>query len=107
MLCDAHNAATVHGMVLDSFVGADIQGVIRNSLSLKVVVAINTLRKAMREVIESKGIRILEGTPPLCTTRLQRYYLRLFCAHGKNRLGTRILLMLLPNGDWRASTLQL
>jgi len=97
--CEVHVAARVFGASL-SLLDKDVSGMVRHALSLNVGANLAMFRKALRAEIMSRGIRILQGPPPLSTRQHRWFMLRLFCARGANSIERRLLLVLLPNGDW-------
>ena len=105
--CDVHTLARMFGNVFEQFVPRDISGMIRHSLSLRVGAEMNNFRKALREEIQSRTVRVLAGQAPAETRRYRELALRTFAAHGRNLIAKRMLLSLLPNGDWRKRDIEL
>jgi hypothetical protein len=104
--CEVHICARIHSSVF-SLMQSDVTGLIRHALSLNVSAQMNAFRRALREEIRSRGIRVIRGAPPPDATRHRRRVLRLFCSHGRCIIQRQALLALLPNGDWRKSELQM
>lgn len=104
--CDVHTLARVFGQVFNGFVSTDITGMIRFSLSLNVAAQMNAFRRALREEIGSRKIRILSGASGLEARRYRLIVLKTFAGHGRNIIAKRMLLSLLPNGDWRSPEIQ-
>jgi len=104
--CEVHMCARIHSSVF-SLMQSDVAGLIRHALSLNVSAQMNAFRRALREEIRSRGIRVIRGAPPPDATRHRRRVLRLFCSHGRCSIQRQALLVLLPNGDWRKSELQM
>lgn len=97
--CEVHVAARIFGASM-SLLNEDISGMLRHALSLQVGASMNLFRRALREEIRHRGVRILRGPPPLHCFQHRRIMMRLFCARGANSIDRRLLLALLPNGDW-------
>lgn len=104
--CDVHSVARIFNRVF-GLCDADISGMIRHSLSLNVAGHMNIFRKALRAEIHHRGVKIVRGTPPVEATQYRNFMMRLFAARGKNILMKRVLLALLPNGDWRSYRIEL
>ena len=104
--CDVHTLSRVFSQVFSACVPEDITGMIRFSLSLGVASQMNAFRRALREEIESRNIRVLAGVPTAEVRRYRELALRTFAGRGKNIIEKRMLLSLLPNGDWRSNDIE-
>jgi len=105
--CDVHTLARIFGKVFNEFVSDDITGMIRHSLSLNVASEMNAFRRALREEINSRRVRVVEGWASSEVRRYRQLALRVFAGHGRNLIAKRMLLSLLPNGDWRQPDIEL
>jgi hypothetical protein len=97
--CELHIAATIMGKSLAE-VSADITGIIRTALSLRLSYHHNLFRRCLRtEIME--GLDVYCGPPPQEYQRYRHAVLRLFCSsHGHTAL-QQVLLATLPMGNWR------
>lgn len=98
---DVHTLSRIFGQVFNEFMGPDITGMIRFSTSLSVAAQMNAFRRALREEIASRRIRLPSGVPCAEARRHRSVVLRICAGHGRNLIAKRMLLSLLPNGDWR------
>ena len=104
MLCDVHKTSAVHEKTF-AMVGEDVSGMIRTALALRNGAAIQRFRRCLADEIGSR-LEIREGYASQEATIYKRQVLATFVPHGSKKLMRRILLALLPNGDWRASQVQ-
>ena len=102
--CDVHATALVNGKVF-GLVEGDITGLIRCALSLRIGNAMGTFRKCLRAEIESR-FELLHGRLPPDALVHKRTMLSLFCRTGTNLAVRQLLMVLCPNGDWRAPKVQ-
>ena len=103
--CDVHGVALAFKWTF-ALVSDDIAGLINTALSLQQSNTMGMFRRAMREVIEEKGIEVLPGLPPPEAVSHREHVLAMFCRRGTNLAVKRTLLQILPNGDWRAAKIQ-
>ena len=100
--CDVHVASRTHGRVF-SLVEPTVTGVLRHALSLQGGAHMNLFRKAIRLEIRSRGGVVVKiGAASREARQHRELMLRLFAARGRCIISRRVLLMLLPNGDWRS-----
>ena len=98
--CDVHVASRTHGRVF-SLVEPTVTGVLRHALSLQGGAHMNLFRKAIRLEIRSRGGVVVKiGAASREVRQHRELMLRLFAARGRCIISRRVLLMLLPNGDW-------
>ena len=105
--CDVHVVSRIHTRVF-SMVQEHITGLLRHSLSLSVSANMNLFRRAIRlEIHRRGGVKLIQGQPPLSAQQYRANCLRLFASRGRNVIARRLLLMLLPNGNWQNSQVQM
>ena len=105
--CDVHAVSRIHSKVF-SLVEPTVSGVLRHALSLQGGAHMNLFRKAIRQEIRSRGgVIVRRGAASLEARRHRELMLRLFAARGRCILSRRVLLMLLPNGDWRQQQVEI
>ena len=105
--CDVHVVYRVHIRVF-ALMDDHITGVVRHALSLSNSAHMNIFTKAVRIVIRERGgVRLIQGTPPLDAQRHRATRLKLFAARWRNVIVRRLLLVVLPNGDWRSRQVEL
>ena len=100
--CDVHVVSRIHSKVF-SLVEPTVTGVLRHALSLQGGALMNLFRKALRMEIRSRGgVTVRVGAVSREARQHRELMLRLFAARGRCIIPKRVLLMLLPNGDWRS-----
>lgn len=102
--CEVHRTAACY---TKSFVLLDdnVKGMIHAALSLRHGAAMTRFRNALREEIASR-FEVLAGSPPKDAQQHKRFLLQLFVNHGSALATRQVLLVLCPNGDWRAPKVQ-
>ena len=104
--CDVHVVSRIHTRVM-SLADPTVVGVLRHALSLQGGLHMNLFRKALRLEIRSRGgVVVRVGSAPREALQHRELMLRLFASHGRSVLPRRVLLMLLPNGDWRSRRIE-
>jgi hypothetical protein len=101
-----HIVASIYGHLFRLF-RPTFRGVLHNALSLKIGAHMNLFRKALREEIAARGIRVVQGSPPKRAQDHRIRMIRVFCSSGGNVLSRQMLLALLPNGEWDSLVLKL
>ena len=105
--CEVHVVSRITGRVLD-LMSSTTAGVLRHALSLQSGALMNLFRRAIRLEIRARGGVVLrQGRPPVEVQKHRDLMLRLFCARGRCLLEKRSLLLLLPNGDWRQTQIEM
>jgi hypothetical protein len=99
--CQVH---VVAGIVTKAFGPLDSQvtGLLRAVLSLQLGPAMNYFRKCLAAEIRSRW-KVKFGDPPASCLDYKRFVLKLFLAHCANKRERQLLLVLLPQGDWKSS----
>lgn len=102
--CDVHKTS---GVYTKSFILLDstIRGMVSCALSLQQSSAMVRFRKALREEIASR-FEIRAGPISRDAVRHKKALLHLFVSHGPALAVRQVLLVLCPNGDWRAPKVQ-
>ena len=98
-LCEVHIVASVY-KAMYQLLHVEFQGVLHFALSTKHGAAMNVFRKALRLEIRSRGVRICQGASPTRCKTYSENMVRIFCSSGGHLLSRKMLLLLLPNGDW-------
>ena len=104
VLCSVHRTALVYDKTM-ALVDDDVSGLIRVALALRTGSAMMRFRACLRQEIASR-LDVLHGSPPRSAMEYRRKLLRMFCTNGANIVTKRVLLTLLPNGDWRSRKVQ-
>jgi len=98
--CEVHVTSTIHGQTFHNLeLGLDVSSMVHCALSLRVGAAMNRFRACMRLEVASK-LHILRGRPPQEATQRRDQLLKLFLSRGPNLAFRKIVLAMLPNGDW-------
>ena len=104
--CDLHTSSTLHSKVFAlPALAANVKGLIHTALTLREPGALVKWRRAMRAEVASR-LEVRVGKPSVDAQRHKRLIMRLFVSHGASASTRRSLLMLCPNGDWRAELVQ-
>ena len=98
-LCEVHIVASVY-KAMYQLLHVEFQGVLHFALSTKHGAAMNVFRKALRLEIRSRGVRICQGASPTRCKTYSENMVRIFCSSGGHLFSRKMLLLLLPNGDW-------
>ena len=96
--CDLHIIQACYKWTYD-LLEKNISGMIHCSLSLQLGSAMALWRRCLKEEILDT-LHIKHGVPPDHCVRFRKHVLQLFLSHGRNMLTRRVLLSVLPNGDW-------
>eukprot|EP00959_Pyramimonas_sp_CCMP1952_P422520 8850930-Pyramimonas_sp.AAC.1 len=78
----------------------DVSGSINCALSLKHGPAMNLFRQSLRDIVQDRLVPIHVAPPPDATEH-RKFCINLFMQGGANLPQKRLLLSVLPNGDWR------
>ena len=104
--CEVHKTATIHEEVLNvQPLDATISGMIRTALALRSGTGMQRFREALVQEVRSR-LQVLCGPPPREATAYRRTMLNMFVRHGASTATKRLLLVLCPNGEWRAQRVQ-
>lgn len=102
--CEIHKVASVYTRTF-SFLEGNVRGMIHAALSLRQGDSMSRFRQCLKEEIASR-FEVLTGKPPREALEHKRRVLQLFVAHGTELATRQVLLVLCPNGDWRARRVQ-
>ena len=102
-----HGACRVHikGRIIKyafRLVPLETQGMRRTALAVNHGVELTLLRKCLAEEIRHRGIRVINGVPSAAARKHRRYCIAASCDHGELSPLRKVLMSLLPNGDWLA-----
>ena len=106
IFCEVHMSAGVHKKMF-AMRGLDnvVTGAIRTSLSLRSGSSMMRFRVALREEVTSR-LQVLSGIAPHDAQRHRYNCMTMFMQRGAHMEKRRLLMALVPNGDWRHSKVQ-
>lgn len=102
--CQVHRCSTAHGLAF-AFVDPVLTGLIRTALALRNGSAMVRFRECLTAEIASR-LKVCEGGPEPSAVAYKRSIISIFVNHGAKVLARRMILCLLPNGDWRSPTVE-
>ena len=98
--CDVHIVSTCYGKCFGVSFAKEIQGLIHGAMSVRHGVYMAKLRQSLfEEVYDTLEIRY--GEPPLDAIRYRKRMIETFFSRGTDAARVRVLLTMIPNGDWR------
>ena len=98
--CDVHIVSTCYGKCFEVSFATEIQGLLHTAMSVRHGTYMTKLRQALyEEVYETLDMRY--GEPPLDAIRYRKRMIDTFFARGADSARARVLLTMIPNGDWR------
>jgi hypothetical protein len=98
--CDVHIVSTCYGKCFGVNFGKEIQGLLHGAMSVRHGSYMTKLRQALFEgVYETLDIRY--GEPSLDAIRYRKRMIETFFSRGTDAARVRVLLTMIPNGDWR------
>ena len=103
-LCDVHKLQTCHEKEM-ALVAEDVSGMVNLALSLRNGANMERFRACLADEIASR-LEVLEGSCPPEAKAHKKRVLGHFIRHGASVATRRLLLVVGPNGDWRARCVQ-
>lgn len=103
-VCDIHKTATSYSRTF-SLLESNVSGMIHCALSLREGAAMSRFRGCLRDEVASR-FEVKVGAPSREAVAHKKAVLQTFVSHGTCLATRRILLVLCPNGDWRAPKVQ-
>jgi hypothetical protein len=98
--CGSHDIAGCYNKSVGKLMRFDIIGTIHWSRTLQLAAQMSCWRKCMAtEIVET--LSILNGSPPEHVTLYRKHVLQVFVSHGRNCAVRRVLLTVLPRGNWQ------
>ena len=98
--CEVHKTATCFQKTFAALLPDQISGLLHLSLSLQKGSSLTLFRQALRTVIRTRLV-ILQGAPSPASERHRQACLDLFMRDSSTNFTQRVLLVALPNGNWR------
>eukprot|EP00971_Amphidinium_carterae_P344749 6485336-Amphidinium_carterae.3 len=98
--CDIHSSARSHCKTFDALMGTHVHGILHVALALQDAAALSIFRACLRFEVGNR-LLVLQGIVPASAKAFKVRALNLFLGADTTKAVTvRILLSLLPNGNW-------
>ena len=105
-MCEVHMCAGIHKKVFEMpKLDAVVHGAIHAALALRSGSAMMKFRACLREEVASR-LQVLQGTASMEAKRYRAQAISMFMQRGANMEKRRLLMAMVPNGEWRHQRIQ-